>query len=521
MTTDNNALPRQKITIDGVERDVLPVDTLLNHRYKIKRVLGHGNMGAVYLAIDKNLGARVAVKENLFLTEAGRQDFENEAKLLFRLKNDHLPRVFDYFQADGRQYLVMDFIEGQDLYQLIRPDAAKPAAPLPPAQARQYLIEVCAAVEYLHRQQPPIIHRDIKPQNIKVTPTGEVFLVDFGLAKEGPGSGGQGLTFGFAPPEQYTGRTTVTPAADIYALGATLYAAVTGQRPPDSLQRVSGEAGLTPAHQVNPAVSPALSEAIAQAMRLNATERPASVAAWRAQLQAIPTEIPQSTEQEQETEMPATTDLPEKAPQGQAVFISYSRKDETFIKQLYGVLTSRGLSAWYDRFDIPVGSQWATEIVEGIKNCRVFLLVLSPDSAASPNVRKEVDLAQRYNKQIVPLIWRATDIPVAMEYQLAGIQWMEFKEDASADKFSQLAAVLNRLLGGATMTEAAGAAAIARESTIPPVVEATPKADGGPRLGGLKKKQTVSPLSLGGSVISGWWLRLGWTAPTRILSTPN
>ena len=108
------------------------------------------------------------------------------------------------------------------------------------------------------------------------------------------------------------------------------------------------------------------------------------------------------------------------------VFISYSRRDEDFIKQLYQKLIDSGISTWYDRKNIEVGNQWAADIVLGIKECKIFVLVVSPDSTASVNVRKEVDLAMRYQKQIVPLIWRPTDIPVAMEYQLAGIQWIEF-----------------------------------------------------------------------------------------------
>jgi hypothetical protein len=180
------------------------------------------------------------------------------------------------------------------------------------------------------------------------------------------------------------------------------------------------------------------------------------------------------------------------------IFISYSRKDESFIKQLYQALSDRGISAWYDREDIGVGSQWATEIVEGIRACRVFLLVLSPDSAASVNVRKEVDLAQRYQRQIVPLIWRATEIPVAMEYQLAGIQWMEFNEVAGDDKFNQLADVLRRLIGGASLTEAAGDKSITRT----PAVQAETAPPAKRRLGGLQKKQTVSPMAIGAAVIS-------------------
>jgi hypothetical protein len=200
---------------------------------------------------------------------------------------------------------------------------------------------------------------------------------------------------------------------------------------------------------------------------------------------------------------PATE--PAQEPEGQNLFISYSRRDETFIKQLYQELTGRGLSAWYDRFNIGVGTQWAGEIVKGIRDCQVFVLVLSPDSAASPNVRKEVDLAQRYQKQIIPLMWRPVEIPVAMEYQLAGIQWIDFNEMVSQEKFVQLADVAKRLIGGASMSEAVSGKAIARESTIPAIPAEIPAPAGEERkLGGLKKKGSgLNPIAIGGLVISG------------------
>lgn len=191
------------------------------------------------------------------------------------------------------------------------------------------------------------------------------------------------------------------------------------------------------------------------------------------------------------------------------VFISYSRRDEDFIKQLYQALIDHGISTWYDRENIRVAKQWATEIVEGIRDCQVFVLALSPDSTASPNVRKEVDLAQRYNKQIVPLIWRTTEIPIAMEYQLAGIQWLDFNETASEKNFNDLIETVQRLMGGASMAEATTGAQIVKESPIPPI-----EADEAPaasdekksrrrkRISGRKAKQAVAPLGIGAAVIS-------------------
>ena len=197
-----------------------------------------------------------------------------------------------------------------------------------------------------------------------------------------------------------------------------------------------------------------------------------------------------------------TNTPPMPAPGNNAVFISYSRRDEEFVQQLYSELTQRGISAWYDRKNIRIGQHWPSEIVQGIEGCRIFLLSLSPDATASENVRKELDLAQRYKKQIVPLIWRTTKIPVAMEYQLAGIQWIEFNESPTPEKFDQLTDVLNNILQGASLPTATGNISIVTQSTIPPVEEKAAPIPGRKTLMGLKRRQSVSPLALGGSVIS-------------------
>jgi hypothetical protein len=191
------------------------------------------------------------------------------------------------------------------------------------------------------------------------------------------------------------------------------------------------------------------------------------------------------------------------------VFISYRRKDSEFVQQLHQELTNRGISAWFDKESIEVADHWRTSIAEGIRECKVFVLVLSPDAVESVNIRKEVDLAESHHKKIVPLVWRKTDIPVAFEYALAGIQWIDFNETASSENFDELADVVNRLLGGSSMSEATSDKQTAKESTIPPLEkEAAPPADTGRKLGGrrklgLKKKQTVNPMVIGGSVISG------------------
>ena len=271
----------------------LTTGTTLENRYRIEELLGAGGMGAVYRAYDTRLQQAVAIKENTMavpgispeVVTASRHQFEREALMLARLRHPNLPRVSDHFvTSDANQYLVMDFIEGWDLAGVLGR-----TGPLPEAKALTWISQVCSALEYLHTQQPPITHRDIKPQNIKVTSKGVVFLVDFGIAKVGDVSktatGAMGVTPGFSPPEQYA-MTGTDARSDVYALGATLYALLTGQVPPESISLMSGEAHLMPPQQVNSTVSPTVQQAVLKAMDPRKTDRPQSVAEFRQMLSA-------------------------------------------------------------------------------------------------------------------------------------------------------------------------------------------------------------------------------------------
>jgi hypothetical protein len=265
----------------------LAAGTVLENRYRIDVLLGQGGMGAVYRAYDTRLEQSVAIKENAMATPEALKQFKREALVLARLHHPNLPRVSDHFvTAEGSQYLVMDFIAGEDLGQL----AARTGA-LSEAQAVTWISQICSALEYLHSQQPPIIHRDIKPQNIKVTPQGHVFLVDFGIAKVGEASktttGALGVTPGFSPPEQY-GMGGTDARSDIYALGATLYALLTGRVPPESIMLMGGEAQLTPPRQVNAGISPSMQQAVLKAMASRRTDRPQTVTEFKKMLTGGP-----------------------------------------------------------------------------------------------------------------------------------------------------------------------------------------------------------------------------------------
>jgi eukaryotic-like serine/threonine-protein kinase len=252
---------------------VLERGTLLNQRYRIVEILGQGGMGSVYRAIDENLGVEVAVKDNLFTTEEYARQFRLEANILANLRHPNLPRVTDHFVISGQgQYLVMDFIEGEDLRQRM-----ERVGIISEEDAITIGAAVCDALAYLGSRNPPVIHRDLKPGNVKITPRSEIYLVDFGLAKtmhdiQATATGARAMTPGYSPPEQY-GTARTDQRSDIYSLGATLYAALTGAIPEDGLARAMDQAKLTPLRKFNPRISRRLTNAIEKSLRIRPDDR--------------------------------------------------------------------------------------------------------------------------------------------------------------------------------------------------------------------------------------------------------
>jgi len=245
-------------------------------RYCVVKLLGEGGYGAVYLVQDTRLGGKsLALKESFDSSAEAQRQFQLEANLLADLSHPNLPRVSDYFvEPTGRQYLVMDFVEGQDLTDL----TVTRRTPLPEGQALTWMIQVCQAVAHLHGQRPrPIIHRDIKPPNIKITPAGQAVLVDFGIAKlyepqKGTARIAKAFSPGFSPYEQYASHTDAR--SDVYALGATLYCMVTATVPPDAFsERLVKQAPLVPPRRLNSQVSPGLERVILQAMEMDPNRR--------------------------------------------------------------------------------------------------------------------------------------------------------------------------------------------------------------------------------------------------------
>ncbi|MGB9872304.1 MAG: serine/threonine-protein kinase, partial [Anaerolineae bacterium] len=264
---------------------------VLQNRYRIDALLGHGGMGAVYKAWDSRLQVYVAVKE--MIPQPGldpqmlsrlRQQFRQEATILARLSHPNLVRVSDYFEEGGNAYLVMEFVEGESLANLI---AAR--GPLPEAQVLEWARQLLDALAYCHSKG--IIHRDIKPQNIIIRPDGRAVLVDFGLVKlwdpRDPRTRTVVRAMGtpeYAPPEQYGVAGHTDPRSDLYSLGATLYHALTGQAPPTATDRIVNPAVLSPPRRWAPQVSPSTEAAILRAMVLQPDARFGSAAEMRAAL---------------------------------------------------------------------------------------------------------------------------------------------------------------------------------------------------------------------------------------------
>jgi len=262
----------------------LSIGQIVDNRYRIVKLLGQGGFGAVYQAWDARLERLCALKENLEPSPEVERQFGKEATILANLNHPNLPRVIDHFTVAGQgQYLVMDYVEGEDLQQML-----DRRGPLPEAEVLPWIASICDALSYLHNQPQPIIHRDVKPANIKITPDGQPMLVDFGIAKfydpaQQTTLGARAITPGYSPPEQY-GQGRTDTRSDIYSLGATLYALLTGKEPADSVERLIGAAALTPPEQLNPLISGPVARVIMRALAAEPAQRFQSIGEFKVAL---------------------------------------------------------------------------------------------------------------------------------------------------------------------------------------------------------------------------------------------
>ena len=266
-------------------------EEVLRGRYKIRERIGKGGMGSIYLADDTRLiGRQCALKEVEYdqalpkdVREEAREQFLREATVLARLDHPNLPKVSDIFSSGPRDYIVMDYIPGQDLRTLIL-DSRRKKTFIPEDDILGWADQIANALNFLHSQEPPIVHRDIKPSNLKLMPNGVIKLVDFGLVKIlAPEEvtitiiQGQGTAL-YTPLEQYGGSDVHTDIrSDIYSFGATLYHLLTNEPPADARKRFLSPESLVPLRQINPSLTPRTERAVLWAMSMHPDERPHTV----------------------------------------------------------------------------------------------------------------------------------------------------------------------------------------------------------------------------------------------------
>ncbi len=268
---------------------------VLRNRYKIRELIGQGGTGSIYLADDSRLEGRLcALKEvehnralPIQFIEQAREQFFREASVLARLDHPNLPKVSDFFSEGPRDYLVMDFVPGKDLRERML-EARRNKTFLSENEVLHWAVQLADALDYLHQQDPPIIHRDIKPSNLKITPSGVIKLVDFGLVKIlAPNEvtitiiQGQGTAL-YTPLEQYGGDDAHTDIrADIFSFGATLYHLLTNEPPAEARKRFLDTRSLTLPREINPNLSSRVEKAILWAMSLHPDDRPETVIEFR------------------------------------------------------------------------------------------------------------------------------------------------------------------------------------------------------------------------------------------------
>jgi serine/threonine protein kinase len=268
---------------------------VLRDRYIIREIIGRGGMGSIFLAEDNRLPGRLCalkqVRHDQDLPEnlraQTREQFYREASVLARLDHPNLPKVSDYFSHSDCDYLVMDFIPGEDL-KVLMDRARREGRFLDQDEVLQWAAQIADALEYLHNQEPPVIHRDIKPSNLKLTPNLLVKLVDFGLVKQMAPEEltitviqGRGTAL-YTPLEQYGGDSGHTDTrSDIYSFGATLYHLLTNFPPLEAKQRFLRPDTLQGIRKYNASVDPHIEEAILWAMSLHPDQRPPDIRTFR------------------------------------------------------------------------------------------------------------------------------------------------------------------------------------------------------------------------------------------------
>ena len=259
-----------------IDKLSLTPGTVIQGNYVVQALLNEGGFGSVYRAIDNSENNRpCAIKETYDVTPAARRRALTEVAVLSTIHSPHLPQVYDAFEHQGRFYLVMELIEGRNLFQL----SSMRGRPYNEQDILRWLLPVMDVLQELHSRTPAIIHRDIKPSNIILTPDERAVLVDFGLTRlYDPASASntmvRAVSEGFSPVEQYVGKTT--PQSDIYSMAATIYFLLTMTVPQGAMSRAMHDQ-LVPPHTLNAQVSPRTEAALLRALSVHASQRFASM----------------------------------------------------------------------------------------------------------------------------------------------------------------------------------------------------------------------------------------------------
>ena len=307
----------------GWTRMSLSEGTILDGRYRVVRPLGEGGMGAAYLVEDKRLGRHCVAKESTVHDRAHREQFEVEARVLASLTHPNIPMVYDYFFQDDAPCLIMQLVNGATLDRL-KEDRS---TPFDVDTVLRWASDLLSALDYLHSQQPPIIHRDVKPSNVCITPEHEAMLLDFGIARRldetGTRTAAQAQSLHYAPIEQY-GDVSASYGrikeciddlreegirsgtySDVYSLAATLYFALTLLDPPDACLRYLGET-MCPVRERNPDVPQFVVQALARALAIDPRERCQTAAEFLEVLQpsSREPEVPVSLERRRRRALP-------------------------------------------------------------------------------------------------------------------------------------------------------------------------------------------------------------------------
>lgn len=258
--------------------------TVLSRRYRIEQLIGSGGYANVYRASDLTFGFERAIKEVSDPDPGVRTQFRLEAELLINSRHPNIPHGYHLIEDMNRLFLVMDYVQGKDLEEMLNESLTQRQRPLDEAQVLRWAVDISGALAEMHTLKVPVIHRDIKPANIKITPDGTPILIDFGLAKlhqKGPTmTAAQGVSPGFAPPEQYMAKGRTDARTDIYGMGATLYACLTGKDPPEAPARLLAQTGaggvgmsLVAPRRLNPRTSEETDRIVVKSLELSPNNR--------------------------------------------------------------------------------------------------------------------------------------------------------------------------------------------------------------------------------------------------------